>query len=79
MQAAEKVLRHAGVTEFEPVTPAHMNLTEGTFSFDKHPEPDVKHLVAKLRKAFEKPMAELKQLINTHWPELDFQGLADEV
>ena len=78
MQAAREVLEHGGVTDPEPFTDEMHAATIG-FNGKNLPEPDIAHLVPQLRRLFEKPMADLQALINEHWPELDFQGIPDEL
>lgn len=74
------MLEHAGIEDAEPFTPQMISSVKGFNSkrMFKKREPDLSHLIPQLRQAFAKPEAELKALINEHWPELNFQGIPPE-
>lgn len=72
------MLRHAGVLDAQPFSESAMERTKG-FVGVHHDEPDISHLLPRLRQAFAQPQAELHALLDTFWPEMGFEGVPAEL
>ena len=79
MQAFQQILGHTGIPNPAPVTDDMVDLEDGAFKREELPEPDITAQVGRMRQAFAKPMQELQWLMDRYWPDIEFQGLPDEV
>lgn len=83
MQALNRILKHAKIPNAKRfskkwIESMDINGFQGTYDEDDTAK-GIPEAIATLRQRFQKPVEDLRHLINRFWPNMKFTGLQDEV